>query len=60
MQHEHNIQQPEHLTLDNGQVETTSKLEWVQPVLQKAPIAGTAFGIDDLTPFNVSGEDPPG
>jgi hypothetical protein len=40
MQHEHNTQQPEHL--DNEQMETTSKLEWVQPVLQKAPIAETA------------------
>jgi hypothetical protein len=51
MQQERNNQQLENLAIDKDQMETTSKLEWVQPVLQKAPIAGTATGIDDFTPF---------
>jgi hypothetical protein len=42
MQQERNNQQLENLAIDKDQMETTSKLEWVQPVLQKAPIAETA------------------
>jgi hypothetical protein len=42
MQREVNSRQPENLSINNEQMETTSKLEWIQPVLQKAPIAETA------------------
>jgi hypothetical protein len=42
MQREVNNRQPENLSINNEQTETTSKLEWIQPVLQKAPIAETA------------------
>jgi DNA-binding protein H-NS len=45
MQQEVNSRQPENLSINNEQTETTSKLEWIQPVLQKAPIAETA-GVD--------------
>jgi hypothetical protein len=42
MQREINSQQPDHLSGNDEQRESTSRLEWVQPVLQKAPIAETA------------------
>jgi hypothetical protein len=49
MQREINSQQPEHLSANDEQRESAPRLEWVQPVLQKAPIAETAEKLDPLS-----------